>query len=159
MPGYLGIRGVIMATCSQMVQKRGKKCGVLSKGCMEKKRAWWREGGRGRKNYKANMVKMFVFLESGGRVYRISLHYSCNFSVSLKLCHQKKVGKKGERKKKESQRVRYLSPATICCFSICLWKRDHSSAFNHPLRREIHLHFECQTPQFSLWWQEPSEPS
>ena len=70
--------------------KKGEKCGVLSKGCIEKKRAWWREEGRGRKNYKANMVKMFIFLESGGRVYRISLHYSCNFSVSLKLCHQKK---------------------------------------------------------------------
>ena len=41
--------------------------------------------------------------------------------------------------------------ATVCCFSICLWKRDHSSGFNHPLRREIHLHFECQTPQSSLW--------
>lgn len=57
MPGYLGIWGVIMATYSQMVRKRGKNVCVLSRGCIEKKRAREREGGRGRKNYKANVVK------------------------------------------------------------------------------------------------------
>ena len=37
--------------------KNGKNVCVLSRGCIEKKRARGREGGRGRENYKANMVK------------------------------------------------------------------------------------------------------
>ena len=53
---------------------------------------------------------MLVFLESGGRVYRISLHYSCNFSVSLKLCHKKK------QEKKEREIKRNLKGSSNLCW-------------------------------------------
>ena len=58
MPEYLGIWGIMMATCSQMVQKREKNNVCMCwGGCVQKKRARGREGGRERENDKAYVVK------------------------------------------------------------------------------------------------------
>lgn len=83
--------------------------------------------------------KMLTFGQSGWNLYTNSLHYSCNFSINLKL-FQNKVKKKIQKNKRKDTCLLFYSfltkDAVVTCF-VCLVGFIHLCRLISPVKADL----------------------